>query len=308
MSGTAPEPADATAPDHAPMTSETSTAPPDGDAWDEDGPRPRARGRGWWWLVVVLVVAVVVLLAGRPWATDGPVPTPTPTPTATDDVTPTPTPTPSATPVTVPGADAVFDATTAATLFVTAADLTDGIPAAAGVTRTIEPGTVAWGLPAGSTVEPASCRSAVTVVELPPAHFDATTWANDELTFEQDVVVLLDAAAARAAFRALVTVVDECPRYMRVDAEGGGVTWNADPALEGQGVLPAIVQDVTEQRAGDTEQQTTGHVLVGNAILTWTATAQGASDRQEAQAVVGEPADLSMMVEERALAAVRALP
>ncbi|UZN04558.1 hypothetical protein [Cellulomonas sp. S1-8] len=300
MSGTAPQPPD------DPRT------PPDAPA-DDDGPaQPRGRDLRGWWLLAVLVVVAVVLLVWRPWAAE-PAPTPTvtsqsPTPTPSPSPTTSPTPSPSLTSVPAPGADAVFDATTAGTLFVTAADVERAVPgASSGVTRGVEPGTRPWGLPEGSVVEPASCTTAVTVVDQPPAHHDATSWFNDEVMIDQDVVVLLDAAAARAAFRALVTTLDECPQYAQVDPGVDGPRWTADPALEGQGVFPAIVHDVTVQIEGDSSEQTAGHVLVGNAIVTWTATALTATDREEAREAIGEPEELSAMIEERALAAVRAM-
>lgn len=300
MSGTAPESSD------APRT------PADAPSGGDEPASPTGRGIGrWWWLGAVAVV-VVVVLAWRPWAAETPTVPVTPSPTSS--AAPTPPPSPSdaptvITPAPVPGADAVFDETTAATLLATSADLESSVPAAVdGVTRRVEPGTVPWGLPEGSRVDPESCTTAVTVVGTPPTHHDATAWGNEEMTFVEDVVVLLDAAAARASFRALVTVVDECPRYTLVDAAGGRTTWTAEPALEGQGVFPAIVQEITVQTGDDdTRQQTTGHVLVGNAIVTWTATALRAEARDDAQAALGTPADLSEMVEQRALSAVRAL-
>ncbi|GIG40106.1 sensor domain-containing protein [Cellulomonas phragmiteti] len=301
MAGTAPDPSD------VPRT--PGDAPTQDDFSSQRAPEP-ARGR--WWLVLLIVLALVAVLVWRPWQADEPAPVPTPevtatpTPTPSPSVTPSPSPTPS--PVPPPGADAVFDPTTAATLFATVADLEGAVPGASGgVTRGLEPGTRPWGLPEGAGIEPASCTAAVTIVSAPPAHHDATSWQNDELTFEQDVVLLLDAAAARAAFRALVTTVDECPQYAQVVPGADGARWTAEPALEGQGVFPAIVHDVTAQVEGDTFQQTTGHVLVGNAILTWTATALAAEDRAEARVLLGPPADLSQMVERRALAAVRGL-
>lgn len=295
--------------------------PPSGDEarWRADarpggGARP---GRGWrragWVAVVVLVLVGVVVLATRPWAVDAtPVPTATvvvATPSATDDASPdAPTPGPTSTAVSPPGADARFDATTAASLLVTRADLEQAVPAAAaGVGRGLEPGTSTWGLPEGAVVEPPECLPAVTVVTSPPVHHDAQSWGNDEMTFEQDVVVLPDAAAASDAFRALVTTVDACARYTRVVPGAAGTTWTAEPALEGQGVFPAIVQDVTAVTEGVAVPQVTGHVLVGNAVVTWTASAPTAADAQAAHAVLGSSAELSAVVESRALAAVRAL-
>lgn len=302
MAGTAPPPSD------------VPRSPSDAPAADGDPADPRrAVARRRWWVVVALVVALVAVLLWQPWQAPDPDPAPplgTPSASTSDVPTTSPEPTSTPTPSVVPppGADAVFDAATAGTLFLTAADVEGAVPGATTVTRGVEPGSRPWGLPAGSSVEPASCTAAVTVVSTPPTFHDATSWVGDELMIEQDVVLLLDAAAARAAFRALVTTVDECPRYAQVVEGVDGARWTADPALEGQGVFPAIVHDVTAQVEGDTFEQTTGHVLIGNAILTWTATALTADGREDATAVLGEPADLSAMVERRALAAVRGLP
>lgn len=300
MSGTAPEPPDASA------TSGDVTA----------RTRRSGRARSWWWLVPALVLVVAVVLVWQPWQGGAPDPVMTVTATVDDpfeSLEPTPEPTvttpePTTSPVPAPGAAAVFDAGTASTLFATAADLRTGVPGAAdGVTRGREPGGNPWGLPDGAAVDPTSCTAAVTIVTTPPVHHDATSFQNDVLTYEQDVVLLLDAAAARAAFRALVTTVDECPEYAQVTRDADGVRWTAEPALEGQGVFPAIVRDLTVAVEGDTFHQTTGHVLVGNAILTWTATALDAQDRDAATTVLGTPAELSEVAERRALAAVRGL-
>lgn len=308
MSGTAPDPRDETRRSDAPSQVDGT-----GDLGARGGPV-----RGWLVALIVLVVVlglalVAVLLVWAPWRTVEPVPVPVPELSSTS-VAPAPPPAPSpppdatGTPVAVPGADAVFDATTAATLFTTPADVEGLVPgAASGVRRGVEPGSRAWGLPTGSVIEPASCTVAVTTVQNPPSYHDATSWVNDDVTIEQDVVLLLDGAAARAAFRALVTTVDGCPRYAQVGPDGDGPSWTAEPALEGQGVFPAIVHDVRKRVGGDTFEQTSGHVLVGNAIMTWTATARTADDREQARAVLGEPADLAGMVERRALAAVRGL-
>ncbi|ADG74075.1 hypothetical protein Cfla_1171 [Cellulomonas flavigena DSM 20109] len=297
MSGTAPEPSD------APVTS-------------ADVPvRHRGPGgaRSWWWLALVLVLGIAMVLVWQPWQGGTPAPVVTVSATLDDSSEPTPeptatTPAPTTSAVPPPGAAAVFDAATAGSLFATAADLRAGLPGAAdGVTRGREPGANPWGLPAGAVVDPASCTAAVTIVTAPPLHHDAASFQNDVLTYEQDVVLLLDAAAARAAFRALVTTVDECPEYTQVTPDVDGVRWAAEPALEGQGVFPAIVRDLTVQVEGDTFHQTTGHVLVGNAILTWTATALDAEDRDAATAVLGTPDRLSEVAERRALAALRGL-
>lgn len=308
MAGTAPESSD------APVPPAESTAD-DGDPAHRDPwvvtPAARRARRGWWAAVLLAVVLVgVVTLVWRPWLDPAAAPVPSTDAVASATVGPTPSPAPPAasSALPAPGADAVFDATTAATLFATSADLQGAVPAAAGgVTRGVEPGAHPWGLPEGATVEPASCTAAITVVSAPPLHHDVSSWVADDLRFDQDVVLLLDAAAARAAFRALVTTVDECPRYTQSVPGVDGATWTADPALEGQGVFPAIVHDVTATVEGDTHEQTTGHLLVGNAILTWTATALDAEDRAQAREALGEPRDLGAMVERRALAAVRGL-
>lgn len=294
------------------------TAPdPHDDAWSPDAPQggyaPRS-GRAWVLTVVSVVVVVLalvtVLLVWQPW--QGPLPDPVESVEVSsapvEPASPTPGSTGSATPAPPPGADTVFDATTAATLLVTAADVENGVPGAAGgVRRGVEPGTRPWGLPEGTTVDPASCAVAVTVTQAPPSHHDATSWTSDDVVVEQDVVVLLDRAAAQAAFRALVTTVDGCPRYTQTAAGGETRTWTAEPAIEGQGVFPAIVHDAQLQVGERTLQQTSGHLLVGNAIVTWTATARTAEDRDRARDALGDPAELGALVERRALAAVRGL-
>lgn len=289
-------------PPHDPAVAEDAEEP-------DPAPRTARTGRR---LAVVVLVALLALLVWSPWRSAGPAPLPVSPTTSDAPTSPPPVPPPSATAsppaVPPPGADAVFDPATAGLLFATAADVQRAVPGAdSRIERVRSAGPEAWGLPAGTTVEPAACTVAVTTVPEPPVHHDTTSWVADDLTVEQDVVVLLDAAAARAAFRALVTTVDGCPRYGLVAPEGDGPTWTADPALEGQGLFPAIVHDVTARVEGDTFHQTSGYVLVGNAILSWSATALTAEDREAATAVLGTPAELSAMVEKRALAAVRAV-
>ncbi len=219
--------------------------------------------------------------------------------------TATPTPSPS---VPVPGADAVFDATTAAALFVTSDELVATVPAAEpGVDPVLSAGELAWGLPEGSTVDPPECTAAVTVVDTPPPWFDARMWTNEALSFEQEVVLLADPGAAREAFRQLVTTVDACPTYSQVNPGIDGATWTTEPALEGQGVYPSIVQELTHSAEGTDEPGYRGHMLVGNTIVTWTAQSLAPGDRDAALATLGDPETLSAMVQDQARSAVQAL-
>ncbi|MFS0703348.1 sensor domain-containing protein, partial [Cellulomonas sp. 179-A 9B4 NHS] len=270
---------------------------------------PRSR-RPWgpWVLAAVLAVAVLVLV--QPWVAGAPVPTPVATASGSSAPAPrepTPTAASSAGPST---ADVVLDATTLPGLLLTRADVEAAVPAAEpGVSAGPPSGQTPWGLPPGGAVEPATCATAVTVVPGPPVAHDALAWANDEVRVEQDVVLLADPAAAREAFRALVTTVDGCTEYTVVDAAGGRTRWVTQPAIEGQGLLPEIVQEVTV-RTGEDEPRAryVGHALVGNAIVSWTATALDPAARENAADVLGTTGEVSMMIEERVLAAVRALP
>ncbi|MEZ0447287.1 hypothetical protein [Cellulomonas sp. ICMP 17802] len=286
-----------------------STPQPLGPAPGDDpqaGPPGRSR-RAWWWLLVaVLALGLITALVTRPWE---PVET-EPTPTVTVTVPPTTEPgSPSAsTSVAPPGADAVFDPTTALPLFVTPEDLVAQVPAAKpGVQQLMPSGQLTWGLPAGSTVEPATCTTAVTVVETAPPWFDAREWGNDAFVLQQEIVLLPDPAAARDAFRTLVTTVDACPEYRQVNTGVDGATWTAQPAIEGQGLYPSIVQEVTHAAEGTSAPSYRGHMLVGNAIVTWTAESLATGDPDAALATLGDPTSLDAMVQERAQAAVKAL-
>ncbi|NKY40217.1 sensor domain-containing protein [Cellulomonas septica] len=290
MAGTQPQ-ADGTAPD---------SGPPDGSTW---GPPPERRSRGWWWLLVGAVVVAVVLLVVRPWASAAPAPTPSADSTTTG-TSPTPSPTVSVVP---PADEAVFDATTLGSLFVTDADLEADVPAARdGIERT-DTGEMVWGLPEGSSVDPASCTTAVTVVAEPPPAYGGRIWANDAMTFVQQVTVLPDPATARQAFAQLVTTVDACPTYSQVNPGVDGATWTADAAIEGQGVYPSIVQPVVHTAEGDDVPAYRGHLLVGNTIVTWTASALADADAQAALDTLGEPESLDTMVQQRAQKAVLGL-
>jgi hypothetical protein len=273
-----------------------STPPPDTGS--------RRSHAGWWWLIVaVLAIALVTALVAQPWA---PVETePTPTLTVTE---PTEAPTTQSPSVPPPGSDAVFDPSTALGLFVTSADLLADVPAAEPeIAQELTSGQLPWGLPMGATVDPPECTTAVTVVATPPAWFDALSWGNDAMWFEQEVVLLPDPAAARDAFRALVTTVDACPEYSQVNPGYDSPTWMAEPAIEGQGVYPSIVQEITHSAEGSDIPGYRGHMLVGNTIVTWTAEAFAEGDRDVALATLGDPESLSAMVQDRAQSAVRSL-
>ena len=156
-------------------------------------------------------------------------------------------------------------------------------------------------------MDPPECTLAVTVVYTPPSWFDALLWGNDGLSFQQEVLLMPDPAAAREAFAELVTTVDACPEYSQVNLDVDGATWTAEPAIEGQGVYPSIVQEITHSAEGSEVPGYRGHMLVGNAIVTWTAEALADLDREEALATLGDAATLSAMVQDRAQAAVRSL-
>jgi hypothetical protein len=273
-------------------------------------PSPDAgRGRshaGWWWLLVAfLAIALVTALVAQPWEPVETEPTPTVTVTVPE---PTAAPTTQSPSVPPPGSEVLFDATTAPTLFVTSAELLADVPAAEpDVQQLITSGQLPWGLPVGSTVDPLECTVAVTVVATPPAWFDALMWGNDAMSFEQEVAVLPDPPSAREAFRTLVTTVDACPEYSQVNPGIDGATWTVEPAIEGQGVYPSIVQEITHSAEGSEIPGYRGHMLVGNTIVTWTAEALGAGDRDAALATLGDAASLSAMVQDRAQSAVRSL-
>ncbi|CAM5791577.1 sensor domain-containing protein [Cellulomonas persica] len=272
--------------------------------------------RRWWWVVAIVVVAAVaaVLLIVQPWAdhetepiVDATMTTPTPTPTPTTaapTVAPSLTATPSPPPV--PGADALFDDETVTSLFVRKPALEEAVPAAAdGVETGIAVGELPWGLPEGSSVEPAECTVARTVVATAPPGYVARSLVNDEVDFTQELTRLADATAAQDAFRDLVTTIDGCPTYSQVNPGTDGGTWTAEPAIEGQGVFPAIVQEVLHSAEGTSAPAYRGHMLVGNVIVTWTATATaGGDDVPALLASLGTPESLSTMVQERAQAAV----
>ncbi|MDM7856562.1 sensor domain-containing protein [Cellulomonas alba] len=275
---------------------------------DPRTPDARGRSRWWWVLAVVAVVVGLALLVVQPWEgiETEPQVTGTHASETTTPATPSPTPT-ETTPAPPPGSDARFDAKTLATLFVPPQQLVADVPAAApGVVPGVTAGSRPWGLPAGSTVTPSTCTTAVTVVAAKPAAFDARSWTNPGFAFEQSVTLLPTPAAAQTAFSRLVTTIDACPTFTVTTTSGATDPWDAQPAIEGQGVYPSIVQQVLRGTA-----QTPGfhgQMLVGNAIVTWTASAPGGTDTDSALATLGDPLSLSAMVQKQAVAAVATLP
>jgi len=275
-----------------------------------DGEDRRSR-RGWLVLVLVLLVVAVLLAVTRPWEPE-PAPEVSATPSATvpsvEPSTPEPSPSVTETPA-LPGAEAAFDEATIATLFVTADDLVATVPAAAdGVSTGITSGQLPWGLPGGSSIDPPECTVARTIVADEPTAFDARSWTAPTLDYAQEVTVLPDAARAQVAFRELVTAVDACPQYSQVNPGIDGATWTTQPAIEGQGQYPAIEQELVHAAEGQELPGYRGHLLVGNTVVTWTATALPPEGGTPDIGVLGPEADLSTMVQERALAAVSALP
>jgi hypothetical protein len=275
--------------------------------------RPRRRTSWPWWIVAVVVVLGGAVASTQPWAAERP-------PGASDgrtsiastaggDVTSsagaTPTPTPAATARPQPP---VFDATTLALLFVSPEELVGTIPAAAaGLAPAITSGQLARGLPAGSTIEPASCSVASTVVAEPPAAFDARSWSGTVVELVQRVTVLPDVPSAEAAFRLLVTTVDACPVYSQVNPGVAGSTTTASPATEAQGAYPSLVQRTELSAGGVVEPQLHGHMLVGNAIVTWTASALPQNGAQADASVLGSGARIDAMFQVVAARAASAL-
>jgi hypothetical protein len=275
---------------------------------DPRTPGARGTSRWWWVLGVVAVVIGLALLVVQPWEgiETEPLVTGTHAPETTAPATPSPTPSETAAPP-PPGADARFDAKTLVTLFVPPEQLVADVPAAApGVVPGVTAGSRPWGLPAGSTVTPPSCTTAVTVVAARPAAFDARSWNNPAFAFEQTVTLLPTPAAAQAAFSTLVTTIDACPTFTVTSASGATDPWEGQPAIEGQGVYPSIVQQVLRGTARTPGFH--GQMLVGNAIVTWTASAPGDTDTNAALATLGDPLSLSAMVQKQAVAAVASLP
>ena len=169
-------------------------------------------------------------------------------------------------------------------------------------------GQVPWGLPAGTVVEPATCVLAVTVVGQPPSFYDVRRWGNAAMDFEQEVTVLPDPAAAREAFRELVTTIDACPTYREVNDRGRGRAVDRPAGHRGAGRLPVDrARRSTGRPRGTTVPGYQGQMLVGNTIVSWTAQALATGTTDAALATLGDPESLSTMVQGRAQLAVRAL-
>lgn len=282
-----------------------STAPP-----QDDQGRARPRVRWWPLLIGAVVVLAAVLVAWRPWADGAPAvgaptgsagaPTPSPFPT---ELTPDPdvtSPADGQVLPTAPGAGTVFDVAAAQELFVSAEQIAGALPSDAPTLAPTKDPAPRWGLPNGATVVPARCLVARTVVTAKPAGYMARSWAGGDLTYRQEVTLLPGAEQARHAFATLVGTVDACAQYTEVDPGGGQGRWTTQPAIEGQGLYPSIVQAVTLEQKTATTNGYRGHLLVGNAIVTWTAWSTGSAD------ALGQPDDLSAILQDRALAAVRA--
>lgn len=269
---------------------------------DGDAPAPMRRSaRRWRWVVAVLVLLVGAVLLVQAWgAGDGGAP-----PGVSDSGAGLVSPAPSA-PPTAPS----FDAADLGTLFVTAGDLEDAVPAAADGIEALTLGDEAsWGLSPGMSVSPAECLVAATVVAQPPVEYAVRAWGGAEVVFEQQVTLLASAEAAEDAFRTLVTVVDACPEYSLLGPEGESALVRTSPAIEDQGFFPSLAQRAEVARAdASTQAQVRGHLLVGNAILTWTASTPADGDADKARERLGAEATLDAMVQARARAAAVALP
>lgn len=265
-----------------------------GAAPDASGPR---RDRAWpWLLLLVLAVAAGVLLAWRPWA---PAPQPrdeapaaTATPTGTGAAGPTPT-APSA-----PAADeTAFDAGSAPALFLTDDELAAAVPLAAGQSLT-DADEARWGLPERSTVDPSSCTPAVTTTAREPDVFLRRFASGDAVTVIQSVLVLPDAAAARAAFDDLVTTLDACPAYQQTNPGTDGGAWTAEPPETEDGAVPSVVRHVTLTAEGATSPEVEVTAVAGNALVTTTASGVDPAT---------EPADAATLVDVSRSSAERAL-
>lgn len=262
-----------------------------------DGPTPRG-DRAWpWLLVLVLAVAAGVLLAWRPWA---PAPQPrdeapaaTATPTATDTDTAAPSPAaPSA-----PAAEAAFEAGSAPALFLTDDELAAAVPLAAGQSLA-DAEEARWGLPERSTVDPSSCTPAVTTTAREPDVFLRRFASGDAVTVIQSVLVLPDAAAARAAFDDLVTTLDACPAYQQTNPGTDGGAWTAEPPETEDGAVPTVARRLTLAAEGATSPEVEVTALAGNALVTTTASGVDPAT---------EPADAAMLVDVARSSAERAL-
>lgn len=265
------------------------------------GRRVRRRPSWPWWVVAAVVVLAGAVASTQPWAAERPPGASDRQTSVTSSAGATSTSSEGAPSSPGPAATArpeppVFDATTLALLFVSPEEIVGAIPAAAaGMAPAITSGQLAWGLPAGSTIEPATCTVASTVVADAPAAFDLRSWSGTVVEVSQRVTVLPDVPSAEAAFRLLVTTVDACGTYSQLD---GGVvtsTTTASPATEAQGVYPSLVQRTELSSGGVVEPQLHGHMLVGNAIVSWTASARPQNGAQADAGVLGSGGKIDAM-------------
>ena len=157
-----------------------------------------------------------------------------------------------------------------------------------------------WGLPPGGSIVPASCQVARTVVATAPPGYEARDWVGGTaFSLRQEVTLLATPTDARRAFASLVGTVDACATYTEVTPGVGVGRWVTLPAVEGDGLYPSIVQQVRFDQTA-TRNGYRGHLLVGNAIVTWTAWTTDGID------TIGPPDSLAAIMQDRALAAVQA--
>ncbi|GEA89413.1 sensor domain-containing protein [Cellulomonas cellasea] len=261
---------------------------------------PHRRARRWpWWVVgVLLVLAGASGVAARPWASAGPLPFPSPSVSAGST---------TAAPTVLPTVQAPqFDAASAATLLLTREELEEALPGADPLAAwPVLPW--AWGIPEGSRVEPERCTVARTVVSAPPVVYDVRGWDGPSVRVRQEVVVVADQGAAADAFRTLVATVDSCPAYAQVNQGVDGASWTGEPATEAQGRFPSLWQEIEHTAEGATVPGYRGHLLVGNAVVTWNAEVIGGAGRAEVVDLLGEGAALEGIVQRRASEAAAAL-
>ncbi len=259
----------------------------------------RRRGPRRWWGAAAIVVLLAGVLLIRLGGNGGGSALPSVVDTGAGLLTPGPSP--------VAGAPA-FDAASLDSLFVAPATLEDVVPAAEDGVEEVGPVGGMWGLAEGESVAPASCAAAATVVEAPPVAFDERSWGNDRVVFEQQATLLESTATAEQAFRTLVTVVDACPEYLLLGPAGESSVV-ASPAIEDQGFFPSLAQAVDFAAPGAAPQaQFHGHLLVGNVIVTWTASVDAGGDAAKARQQLGTEAELDAMMQAQVRSAASALP
>lgn len=267
--------------------------------------RARPRRRSWpWWVAAVVALVAAAIVTTEPWTAGRP---PAANPSTGPHASVSSTPSPTAVAGTRPRPP-VFDATTLATLFVSADDLIGALPAAAPrLVPVATTGPAVWGLPEGSTIEPATCSIVRTVVDRPPAAFDQRSWAGTSVAFVQRVTVLPDVPSAETAFGGLVTAVDACATYTEVNPGLGSSTTIASPATEAQGAYPSLVQRAEVKTGGSVEPELRGHMLIGNAIVSWTASALASAGSPADAGVLGSGVQIDAMIQDVAARAVSAL-